>query len=238
MAMSRLFVEIGGDSSKLVKATNEALDNLKKAGVEATRSGQSFLRAFDDAVNPAKKLSQEIDFLSRAGKSSTEIWKVYGDRLKGVADSTDPLIKKHLEFGRALESNKSSFENLGRSIQDFARNPVQAAQGAITGFLETLGPTALALGGIATAVIAAGVAFTKLGIAAANELEQLENLSAQTGISTQDLQALQAVAKAAGLESLDLGRTIGMLNKQLADGKGDFVDTIKKLGLSLTDLSM
>jgi hypothetical protein len=76
-----------------------------------------------------------------------------------------------------------------------------------------------------------------LGSSAAAEAEKLQNLSAMTGLSTQELQALAQISKEAGLEGLDLGRVLGTLNAQLAKGeKGDFAEALKKFNIAANDL--
>lgn len=255
MAISRLFVEIGGDSSKLVKATNEALENLKKAGVEATNTGKRFISAFEDSVNPTKKLATEIDFLAKAGKSSSQIWAVYGDKLKAAADtaakygqSVDPIIEKqirlsqssdnltrnYIELGKAAGTSKISFESLGQGILSFANNPVAAAKNGISSFLASLGPTAVALGAMGSAAIGASIGVFKIAESAADAAEQVQNLAYSTGQTVEQVQALQRLGKETGLG--DLNSTIEKLNAQLGDKSGgEFTEAILRMNIAIKE---
>lgn len=243
MPVGRLFIDIGGDTSKLNESLRQAIETAKDAGVKVQAAGKSMIAAFDQALNPTKALGEQLKLLQLAGKSNADIWTVYGDKLKAASDAAakhgqaiDPLVKKQLEFGKSLESSKFSVDSLGRTLQDFARNPIQATQSALTGFIATLGPTAIAIGAVGSAVGIAGAALVKLGAQAADEAENLENLSVSTGLTTQKLQALAEIGKEAGLEGLDLGRTIGKLNEQLGSKEGgDFTRALVSAGIALED---
>lgn len=250
MAVSRLFVEIGGDTSKLNASLREAIATAQDAGVKITRAGQSFISAFDHALNPTKALEEQIKLLQVAGKSTGDIMAVMGEKLKTAVSAAEANKQPISEFVRNLakageEGNKTRFsiEGLGKGLTDFARSPLQTAKTSLTGVLESIGPVAVGIGGIGAAAVAAGSYLVSLAKDAADTAEQLQNLSIQTGLATQDLQALQQVGKEKGVE-LDLAKQLGKLNKELADTKGtgsDFVRTLNALryaqGLPAADLS-
>jgi len=50
------------------------------------------------------------------------------------------VVQKLIDANKATQGTGLGFENLGKSIQEFARNPMQAAKSAVTGMLEKLGP--------------------------------------------------------------------------------------------------
>ncbi len=242
--MSRLFVSIEADASPFVRSLEQATKTAQAAGVTLTAAGTSIVSAFEKAFNPTKRLHEELLVLQSAGKSSSEIWTVYKDRILNAAEAetkmghaVDPLVAELIKQNKAVDSGRMSFENLGKTVQDFVNNPVQALKTSLSGMLEKLGPVAIGIGAVGTAAVAAGVAVFKFVSAAAEQAEQLENLSAQTGISAQQLEALIQIQNEAGLESLDLGRTIGMLNAQLGEGKGDFIDALKNLNIQMVDLA-
>jgi hypothetical protein len=240
MGVSRLFTEIGKDVDRMNESLRQAVTTAEAAGSKLTSAGRSIVAAFDAALNPSKALGEQIRLLEVAGKSSAEIWKVYQVRATDAATATtklgqavDPTVQKLIEQNKAVETNKISFESLGKVLTDFARNPLQTVQNGITGLLEKLGPMAVGIGAAATAVGIAGTAMFKFVSAAADQAEQFENLSTQTGLSVQQLGALKQIAVEAGLESLDLGRTIGKLNEQLGDPKAnEFTDAMTRMGIS------
>jgi hypothetical protein len=64
--IGRLFFEIGGDTSRLNASIKEAIKTAEEAGVKITRAGQSFISKFDEALNPTKKLAEQINVPSAA----------------------------------------------------------------------------------------------------------------------------------------------------------------------------
>lgn len=180
-------------------------------------------------------MDNELKFTISADSSSlVQETNKAATALSGLEQKAEAVGSKGSSASGAFAS---SLESLGKGITDFVKSPLESMQSGISGMLTKMGPLAVGIAGVAAGVGLAAKALFDLGAAAADEVESLENLSAQTGMSTQDLQALEEIAKEAGLESLNLGRTIGSLNQQLAEGKGDFVAALDKLNISLTDLS-
>lgn len=235
MAIPRLFIELGA-TDRFTPEMTKMMKSLDDLGVKATGSGKYLLGAFDAALNPTKRLAEEISLLEKAGRSQAEIMVVMGDRIRAASatamqhgQAIDPVVKKYGEMG-------GMFENVGKSITDFVRNPLQTMQAGLTGLLEKAGPVAVGIGAIATAAVTAGVAIFRFMADAADSMEKLENLSAITGLATQELEALALIAKEAGLESMDLGRMIGKMNDQLGDTKpNEFTTAMKRLGISTKD---
>jgi len=245
MAVGRLFTEIGKDVDRLNASLRDSMNAAKEAGVQVTASGQRMLAAFDKALNPTKDLAEQIKLLEKAGKSSSDVWAVYGNQMKSAADAAtkngqavDPLIAKHLELNKVAASSGMNFTTLGKSIQDFARNPVEAAKAGMTSMLASMGPLAVGIGAVGIAVGIAGKALFDMGAQMADQAENLKNLSISTGLSTQSIQALGQISKEAGLEGLDLAKIVGQLNKQLgSDEGGDFTKALLDAGIALEDSS-
>jgi hypothetical protein len=218
--VSRLFFEISGDTSRLNASLQQAIRIAQDAGVKITRAGQSIISAFDEALNPTKRLAEQVKLLETAGKSSSDIWQVMGERMKTAADAAransqavDPLVQKHIDLAKASKGSAFSFESLGKAIQDFSQNPVQSAKSGVSSLLGALGPTAVGIGAVGTAAIAAGVAVFELAKNAAESAEQIKNLSYATGMTVEDVQALQRLGQERGLG--DLTGMIEKLNAQL-----------------------
>lgn len=240
--ISRAFLELGASTEGLQKGLEEAIKIAETNGAKLSNAGKAMVLNFENALNPTKQLATQIEALERAGKSAGDIQAVLGDKIKYASDQAtkngqaiDPLVAKHAQAIASTGAWSFSVENLGKTLTDLATNPLQTVQSGISSFLTKLGPVAIGLGGIATAGAAAAVGITKIAMAAADDVEHMKNLSSQTGLSVQQLDALRQIASDAGLESLDLGRTIGMLNNQLGEGKGEFVDSLKALNIQLTD---
>lgn len=238
MPVSRLFVEIGQGVDRMNASLRQAMTTAEQTGVKVTGAGKSILSSFDAALNPTKALGEQMALLERSGKSSAEIWAVYGERLKSAAaaaeknkQAIDPLVVKHLDLNKSVAASKFNFESLGTAIQNFAANPLQAAQSGLTSLLGTLGPTAVGIGAVAAGAVAAGVAIFKVASEAADAAEKIQNLSYTTGMTVQNVQALQRLGKERGLG--DLTGMIEKLNVQLGSKTGgDFTEAILRSGIA------
>jgi hypothetical protein len=254
--IGRLFTELGMDTAKFKQSALDAINLANQIGGAVTKTGQvvtatgdtiekagvKFVENFKRSLDPAAQLTQQIKLLSAAGISQNVIWDKMGAQLTTAANTStkfgqalSPEVQRMIDFGKSTTTTGFSIENLGKSITQFATNPMEAMKSGIGGMLEKMGPTAVALGGIATAAIGAGVALFKYAESQSDIVEGLENMSAKTGLSIQTLQALEIITENAGLKGMDLGRIIGKLNEQLGKGSGEFVEAIKRLNLEMTD---
>jgi hypothetical protein len=201
--------------------------------------------SFDNALNPTIEFGEKLRLLGNEGRSETDILKVMGAEASKFADiakangqAVEPLTRKYADLYQETQKGGSGFESFGKAITEFARHPLESAKEGIVSLLEKMGPTAVGIGGVATAIGAAGLALFKMVDDLSDTAEQLDNLSKITGMSTQDLQALQQVAKEAGLEGMDLGRSIAYLNQQLGKPEGkEFELKLKAIGIATTDVS-
>jgi len=239
--VGRLYVEISGDANPLRQSLDQAVGSAQKAGLKFTDAGRRMFVAFENAINPTKQLAQHIKLLEAAGKSSADIWKVYGDRMKVAAEAAkkngqavDPLISKHVELNKVTLASRLNFESLGRGIQNFAANPLQAAQGGISSLLSTLGPTAIGLGAVGAGVVTAAVGFFKMAEGAAEAAEQIQNLSYTTGLGVEQIQQLKILGEQSGMG--DLTSTIEKLNVQLGSKEGgDFTEAIIRMNIAIKE---
>jgi hypothetical protein len=244
--IGRLFYEIGGDTDRLQADLRKAVDMAKDAGLDIKRAGQSFLASFNEALNPTGLLTEKLRLLEAAGKSNSEIMAVMGNQIKAAAETAkansqaiDPLVQKYADLANAAKGGGFSIESLGKTLTDFARNPMSAAKEGIGSFAEKLGPAAIGLAGIASAAIAAGAAIFKLAESTANEAEQITNLSLRTGIGVERVQSLQKAAELMGVSGETVISAVSKINLEL--GKfgtgGEFTKGITALGISLEDAS-
>jgi integrase len=222
MPVGRLFFSIEADTSRLQQSVREAIAVAQDAGVKITRAGQSFVAAFDDALNPAKKLTEQIALLETVGRPASDILKVMGDQIRNASETArdngqaiDPLVQKYVDLAAGAKSMGFSIESLGKSLGDFARDPVSTAKAGVSGFLDTLGPTAVGLAGIASAAAAAGAAVFKLAKDTADEAEQITNLSLRTGIGAERLQGLQKAAGLMGVSGETVVSAVSKINLEL-----------------------
>jgi len=229
----------------LKKGLEDAIRTTEENGAKLSRTGLSMMKSFENALNPTKELALQIEALSKAGKSNADIIAVLGDKIKSFTETAKANgqqvpenVAKLNDLAKAGEKTGLSIESLGKSLIEFARNPIEAAKAGIVGMLEKMGPTAVGLGAIGVAVAAAGSALFHFVSDASDAQEALDNLSTITGMSANDLRALQQIAKEAGLASLDLGRTIGKLNQELGKPEAQaFEKALGNLGIAVLDLN-
>lgn len=118
--------------------------------------------------------------------------------------------------------------------RDEATRQLQAASiaaGGLTGTLSKLAAAAGPLGAISAALVGVGSAAYLSARSLADQVEQLSNLSAQTGVSVQNLQTLQQLLREAGGSSEDANQAINFLNRAIATQD----PLLKKLGITTKD---
>lgn len=131
--IGRLFFEISGDSSKLNASLREAIATAKDAGVQITRAGQSFISKFDEALNPTKRLTEQIQLLEAAGKKQSDIMKVMGGQIESATKAAremgqpiDDLIKKYTSLESRMKQAGESMMTFGRNMSLYVTGPIVA----------------------------------------------------------------------------------------------------------------
>jgi phage-related minor tail protein len=121
MPIGRLFFEISGDSSKLNASLREAIATAKDAGVQITRAGQSFISKFDEALNPTKKLTEQIQLLEATGKKQSDIMKVMGGQIESATKAAKEMGAPIDDLVRKYTSLESRLKTTGQGLQEFGR---------------------------------------------------------------------------------------------------------------------
>lgn len=154
------------------------------------------LDAKTSGLDDAKRLEDTLNrVLGLAEKS-----KSAGDAIRGATD-------------RATASNAQ----FGQSVAQFIRDPLGSASTAAEGFVTKLGPMGLALGGAATAALAAGAALTSWIKDTGDAAEKILNLSITTGLGAKEVQLFKGALELSGASIEDLEKASIKLNQQLAD---------------------
>jgi hypothetical protein len=244
MPTSRLFFEISGDTKPLVAELEKAAKSLEAFEQKSTLGTKALVTSLENTINPTKKLAFEIESLGKQGYSLEQIWLKYGDALQKATKDT-------IEFGQApapaaeammgwakstgrvqdaIEDTSGSVANLGRIVQEFAQNPLQALQTGFSSLLGMLGPTAVAWGAIGAAAGAAVFSLAKFDEKISDEYIALKNTAAAAGLTVTQVQALDRMGVEAGVSMDKLARMFGMLNRELATGtKMDFVGVLNAM---------
>ena len=236
--IGRAFLDIGASTEGLQKGLKEAIKIAEESGAKLSNAGVRMVEQFQNALNPSIQFATQLEALAKGGAKASDIQIVLGDKIRQVGEQCiknnqpmEGLVKKHYEAVTAADKTGFSFESLGKRMTEFARNPLQATQQGIVGLLERMGPAAVGIGGVATGLVAAGVAAFKFVAGMAESAERITNLAASTGMTVEAVQALERLGKEAGLG--DLVSKIERINIQLGKGEGDFVDAIRAMGIAL-----
>jgi hypothetical protein len=144
-----------------------------------------------------------------------------------------------------INSVSKSLGGFGKQVGTVQQAVNALATGSIPGLSSSLSSLTRMISGsigpwglLAGAAAAAGGAMVTMAVDAANAAEELENMSAMTGLASSDLEALQKISQDAGLGTANLATSIGNLNRQLASGEGgEFARVLSALGGSIRDNS-
>lgn len=240
MATSRLFKEIGDATDRMNASLKALVTTAEKAGTgieKVEASGRVFLDTIQKTIRPADELNQKLVLLEKAGVNYRDTVRLMGDQAIRAADAqrqfggTVPKLVAEMEaFAKSAQASKFSFEGLGKSIQDFAAHPLEAAKAGMVSLLATLGPTTVGIGAMAAAGVAAVEGIGQLAEHLSDNAIELRNHAAAAGMTTQNYQALQRVGVETGVGMESLARMIGMLDRQMATGtKLDFVAVLNAL---------
>lgn len=225
-------IEIGGDTTGLdkalkgtnstIKSTQNELKEVNKA-LKLDPSNTELLeqkqRALGDAV---RATTEKLDMLKTAQEQAVEqlargeIGQEQYDALTREIVKTEAELKKATKeadnFSVGLEQAKNTLNKVGSAAQEVA-NKTKALSTAAGGALA-------AIGGLA--------------IKSAKSADELNTLSKQTGITTDDLQKMQYAADLVDVSVEDITGAMAKMKKGMAEG--DFGKAaFETLGVSVRD---
>jgi hypothetical protein len=177
-------------------------------------------------ANPNEKFEITIEVDAAKGNAS----------IKSVNKSLEDLERQALasakKAGKGVDGLTDSFKSVGQAVQNFAHDPLDAAQSGIDALLSRMGPVAIGFGAVVTGAIAAGAAIFTIAEEAVDAARQIQNMSYATGMAVEDIQALNRLGQERGLG--DLSGTIEKLNIQLGKGGGgDFTEALLRMGIAI-----
>lgn len=223
--------------------------------------------AYDKQAQASERVITSLEKRAATeGKSGTEkliadrdaLIKKYGNEeeaIKRITAAYEKLIEKQKEGG-----SEGGFKAFGEGIKEFLENPIQGAQGAVTGLLEKFGAFGVAAGATIGVVAALGAAvfegakqFGEFGI-------RMRDAELRTGLGAKALGEFTYAAKAAGTDisavegimralvmSLDAGgqkaaqasewlEKWGIDVHAVKNGTADFQETLMKISTGLEEL--
>lgn len=236
-------IEIGGNTAPLDKALKEVNSEVKKTQSELTQVNK--LLKLDP--NNITLLKQKQELLTKAiGDSTTKL-----DALKQAQKQLDEEVKKgnpinqaeYRKLEREIAMTESSLAKMKSEVQN--TNPkVQALKDGLAKMGETaqgiakkgLDLTIKAVEGLTAGAIACGTALLKMGIDAGKSADDLNTLSAVTGLTTEQIQKFKY---ASDLIDVDMNTLTGALKKTTSamnsakTGTGKSAEAFRKLGVNI-----
>jgi len=206
-------------ANEAVKSQQEkvlALSNANSVLIGQTERLEAKHEALVKSLNSGKLGTEEM---TKARKDESRMISQLDKLEEKTIQNKEALAKAQVKLDAATHKNSDTFKAFGSVLTNFLTHPLDTAQAGMGTLLERMGPTAVAIGGIATAAVAAGAGLFTFAANAAKSAEALRNMSTITGLTTQQLQALQEIQKEAGLEGLHLARSLGIINQEMAGGK-------------------
>ncbi len=236
-----------------VGRANAALEQFEKRGARAGQnvsrsfetSGEVVVRAMDRSRASAERLVASIERKAvMAGKSGVERLVAERDllirRLSGEERAIARVKAAYDKLIHAQQQAEGSSRQFGTSIENFLRNPIQSLSGLVEGLAARLGAGGLIGAGLAAGFAVAGKAAIDFVARIGAGADLMANLAARTGLTVNQVDKLQAMARIAdvNLETMEQGV------RQLAAGLsgigrgGDMArEAIRRLGVQVYDAS-
>lgn len=218
-------IEIGGDTTQLTKALADVNRDLAKT--------QSALKDVDKLLDmdPGNidLLRQKQDLLTSAiedTKKKLDTEKTALEQLKN-ADKTDEVTEKQQALEREIASTEQSLKNLEGEMKTFGSVSKQQLEATSKKFGDLQQKTAK------LSTVAAGLATAFLGNAynSAKTADELNTLSKQYGVSTDELQKMNYASELVDVSTEDMLASIKKLTKEM----GSENKTLRQLGIQTTN---
>jgi hypothetical protein len=180
--------------------------------------------------------------------TSSALNQVSFQTTQGIERAIDSFVNRL--FGGTAGALTRTVRDVGyysaQASGNLSGNPLSNIGAGLSSLVETIGPSTLALTGMATALTAITVAAGSVTLSLARENEQFENLAHVTGLTSQQVQAFSELSKEMGLDlggltsSVDrFQAALGEYARKGAEGAntetGRTVNSLKQLGIAITD---
>ncbi len=237
-----------------IKQANTAVEGWEKGTVGAgermqkslERMAEMLLKTNDRSHSSMERLTQSIE-RQAVVYNKTGVEKLIADRdrfIKKLGDEQGMIDRVTASYAKMIEAENGksggSLQAMGRNIEGFLREPLNASKEAATGLLEKLGPMGEAVAGGA-AVLAA---FAVAGFEAAKSLGEwgthIKDVELRTGLSAKEVGNFSFAARAVGQDVSIFERMMKGLSQAVDDNSTEGEKaraTLQKLGVALHDTS-
>lgn len=217
-------IEIGGDTSDLQKSLKSVDKDLKTT--------QSNLRD----VNKLLKLNPaSTELLRQKQKNLSEAITKTKDRLQQLRDAQSQVKQGTAEWDAlqreiiATEQDLKGLQNEMRAFGSVASQQLKVAGQKISDFGNKVGGVGDKLKPISTAAAGALTGLVGLGYKAVTTADDLNSLSQQTGISTDEIQKMKYAADLVDVSFEDISGALKKMKPKMDDSN----ETFKKLGVEI-----
>lgn len=236
-------IEIGGDTSPLQQALKKTNSEIKSTQNELKEVNK--LLKFDPTNTTLLKQKQEI-LAQQIGQTTNKL-----EMLRKAQKELDATIKsggtvnqeEYRKIQREIMSAEKSLEGLKKEAKECNPQLAKIKEGlqkagevAQKGLKVGLDLTIAGIKALATACVTAVTSLGALAIKSGNLADDLNTLSATTGLTTEELQKFQY---ASDLIDVDMNTLTGALKKTTSamssakDGTGKSAEAFKKLGVDI-----
>lgn len=167
----------------------------------------------ESAISNTEKRIEELKKAQEGVKEGSQEWDAIEREIIANEQSLKRLKQEYRDFGSVASQQ---IKNVGQSLQD--------AGGRVQDFGKKLAP-------VSAAAAAIGTGLLKLGYDAVTSADDLNTLSKQTGISTDELQKMQYAADLVDVSVDDITGALRKLKPKLTDDN----EALAKLGVSATN---
>lgn len=197
----------------------------------------------DKTTESMKRMEKQADKLDSSAKSTG---KSISETAKQFDKYGNELTEADKANGRFIDSQGKMREKTGQFVKGMKEAAIAAGtyseevkrSSKSTGDLGVNLPTiAKGVGGVAAAAGIAATALVTMTAAVADQVRETDNWAKALGITTGELQALQAAAKTAGVDADAMGDILKDLNEKIGiafnEGAGEGAEALAMLGLEV-----
>ena len=230
-------VEIGGNTTNLDKAltdVNKTISTTQKELKTVDRLSKLDPRNLSNYVEKQKALREAVD----ATKEKLETLQKASKQVEQQFKDGKISRQQYLDFQTELTRTKNNLKDL--EGQTLSVNGALKKMGDVAvGSGKVLGQALVAsVKAVAVAGVAAATAIVKLTQSAGAAADEINTLSAQTGLSTNTLQKFQFASETIDVSMETLTGSMARLTMNLGlaqKGTGNAYDAFNKLGVSIYD---
>ena len=220
--------ELNEDASEGLAEKNDILDRT--------------LLSLADKLEVQKKRWKELaEQYGEADVRTQRLAKEINETAAEMAKAENAIKKNEKameDYTNAAEDSEDESKTLADAVQDLADEFGINLPGQLKNSLGAVGDMDIGMAGLAGTMATVIAKIGEMALETAEWAKELEKTSDVTGLSTDSLQQLEAVAVATGAEYdqlIDGTKDLLQNAKEAAEGNGELADTFRELGVSITD---